>query len=306
MNKIILFFALIIVQINAIELGTLVINKNENSSNVISKDIQNLLKQYNINLNIKTTNSSYDNIDLLLNNKSDNYFSIVKKDSISNYNKLNNKNLNKSMYNQLPAILALGSSQIHIFKNINNEFDFETRKKYNVYCGDTKSDSCVAASNIQKAYDFEFKYIKLNNENIFEELKNKIDLYFFVARSSQNKHQDIKNISLVDLPTNFPLEEMYINTSISKDDYKFLDDSIHSLSSSSVLITNLKDDKYSKLIQNIVKIIMLNKNYLISKNNKIWTEIDFEYFKFKKFSKISKANIIKLSEQIKQKNALIF
>ena len=288
-----------LVNIYAINIGTILSSKDDEISYKLANDIKDLLNKYDIKLQVNNNNNSKDSINKLINNKKNYFFAIVKKDAISFVNAKNN------IYKKIPSILSLGNDQIHIFKNETKDIDFYKQKEFTVFCGDENSDSCITSKYIQKAYDFNFTYIK-SSKNIFDDLKNnKFDLYISIKRSPYEKYKNLLNIDLIDLPTNFTMEDMYLHGKILADDYSFLLENIHSFTSSRVLVTNLNNKKYEAIIKNIIKIILYNKNRLIEKN-KYWEHIDFQYFDFKKFSKVSKRIILELQEDIKQKNALIF
>jgi len=288
----------------SIDIGTLNI---QNEKNIITQanDIKKLLHLYNIDLNIKLTNNSLESIDNIINNKTNNYFAIVNKDTIFNYNKKSQEN--KSIYSQIPAILSLGDEQIHIFTNPQNEFDFDIKKDYKVYCGKYNSNSCVSARYIQEMYELNFTYIKSNLQTIQDDLNsNKIDLFISVKKAPYKQFESFSNIKLIDLPTNFKMEDIYVNTQLKSNTYSFLDNDIHLYSVKQVLITNLKEKKYKSLINNIVKIIILNKDYLEKQNKQQWQNIDFYNTKYKKFLKSAKITIQILQEQKKREDALKF
>jgi len=290
----------------AINIGTISI-KNDDNLISMSKDIQKILKKYKINSKIQIENNSLDSIEKLINNKTNNYFAIVNYDSILEYNNKKSKKYGRSIYRNIPVILTLGSEQLHIFTNENNEFEFDIKKEYSVYCGKKDSDSCISAKYIEKVYGFIFTYKKSNIKEIQSDLQNnKIELFISVKKAPYKGFLNFKNIKLVDLPTNFKMEDIYLNSQLKTDTYTFLDEDMHIYGVNRVLITNIKDKKYDALIKNMVKIIMLNKNYLDKNNKIIWEDVDFMYFRYKKFSKVSKNTIIKIDNKIRHKNALKF
>jgi len=189
----------------------------------LGKDISALLKNYNINLTPIETAGSYENMDILNGNwrKNQNtFFAIVQKDAISYYNYLQYTNNNISILNKIPAVLSLGIEQIHILALEESEFDFELRKTYKVYCGSDNGGSCISAKYIEKTYGFKFIYINSKEENVLKKMKEgMVDLYISVIEAPAKKFQDLEGFRLVDLPTNFAMEDMYIHSSISKNDY---------------------------------------------------------------------------------------
>jgi len=98
---------------------------------------------------------------------------------------------------------------------------------------------------------------------------------------------------------------MYTNTQLLSTTYSFLDEDIHVYSVKRAIITNLKEKKYQGIINNIIKILVLNKKYLIKKNP-IWKDVDFNYTDYKKFLKSAKQTIMILQEQKKRADALRF
>ena len=302
--KILLSFIICINYIFAIDIGTINIQNDNNLINQ-TKDIKKLLEKYEINLKIKQNENSNESINNIINNTSDNFFAIVNKDTLHEYNKQSQQD--KSIYSQIPAILSLGDEQIHIFTNNDNEFDFDIKKDYKVYCEDNISNSCISARFVASMYELDFTFVSSSIDTIQEDLKsNKIDLFISVKKAPAKEFINFTDLKLIDLPTNFKMEDMYINTQLNSDIYSFLDENMHIYSVKQVLITNLKDKKYSALINNIVKIIVLNKDYLDKNNPKTWDNTNFSYIKYNKFLKTAKLTILMLEEQKKRADALKF
>jgi len=305
-HKVFLIILMLIIDLSAINIGVIHV-KDTNLTISMTNDISNLLEKYKIKLSIKKDKNSLNNVSKLINNNNNDYFAVVNKDAISYYNANFRNSQNRSIYNKIPSILSLGTEQIHIFTNINNEYDFDLKKDFNVYCGEENSDSCISAKNIEKVYGFKFKYKRSNIKEISTDLqKAKIDLFISVKKAPYLPFEELTQIKLIDLPTNFNMERIYINSQLKSDEYSFMDDNMHIYSVNQVMITNLTQKQYKSLIKNIIKVIVLNQNYLIKKNPKIWKDIDFTYFRYKKFLKIAKITILKIDNQIRYENALKF
>ena len=287
----------------AVNIGTLNIYK-ENSLISLSDDIQTILNKYDINLDAQENNNSIESIQNIINNQDKNYFAIVNKDAISRYNEQQKQN--KTIYSKIPVILSLDTLQIHLFTNSENDFDFDIKKDYNVYCGEENSNSCTSAKFIEKMYNLNFNFISSNINTIEDDLNsNKIDIYISVKKAPASEFENFKNIKLIDLPTNFKMEDMYQNTQLSSSTYSFLDEDIHIYSVKRAIITNLKEKKYHGVINNIIKILVLNKKYLIKKNP-IWKDVDFNYTEYNKFLKSAKRTLLILEELKKREDALRF
>ncbi len=302
MKQLLIFF-IYVNYLFAVNIGTLNIYK-ENSLISLSDDIQTILNKYDINLDAQENNNSIESIQNIINNQDKNYFAIVNKDAISRYNKQQKQN--KTIYSKIPVILSLDTLQIHLFTNSENDFDFDIKKDYNVYCGEENSNSCTSAKFIEKMYNLNFNFISSNINTIENDLNsNKIDIYISVKKAPASEFENFKNIKLIDLPTNFKMEDMYQNTQLASSTYSFLDEDMHIYSVKRAIITNLKEKKYQGVINNIIKILVLNKKYLIKKNP-IWKDVDFNYTEYNKFLKSAKRTLLILEELKKREDALRF
>lgn len=290
----ILFFCVSV--LNAIEFGTIATASKTGMYYKLGQDISSLLKNYNINLTPINTQGSYENMAILNGNyvKNQNtFFAIVQKDTISYYNYLQYTNNNESILSKIPAVLSLGIEHIHFITLEDAEFDFEHRKTYKVYCGEKESGSCVTARYVEKAYDFKFIYVNSKKENRFDKLREgMIDMVISVTEAPAKDFKELEGMKLVDLPTNFVMEDMYVHSTITKNDYPWLDEDIHAFAVSKVLVTNLSDKKYDPVIENLVKILILNKKYLAKEYGAHWDKIDFSYTNFKKMSKPAKKIVL--------------
>jgi TRAP-type uncharacterized transport system substrate-binding protein len=282
--------------LHAIEFGTIATASKSGMYYQLGKDISGLLKNYDINLTPINTAGSYENMSIL-NGKfvknQNTFFAIVQKDTISYYNYLQYTNNGESILNKIPAILSLGIEHIHLLALEESEFDFDRRKTYKVYCGSKESGSCVSARYIEKAYEFKFVYVNSKKENRFDKLREgMVDIVISVTEAPAKDFKDLEGIKLLDLPTNFIMEDMYVHSNITKEDYAWNIEDIHAFAVPKVLVTNLVDKQYDPVIENFVKIMILNKSYLAQKYGKHWDKIDFSYTGFKKMAKPAKRVIL--------------
>ena len=276
----------------AIEFGTIATASKTGTYYQIGLDISKLLKKYSINLEPLVTQGSYENLDILnghYTTEKNTFFAIVQKDAIYYYNYVQYATKGKSILAQIPAILSLGTEQIHILALEDQNFDFDNRKTFKVYCGEPEGGSCITAKYIEKAYDFKFVYVNSKKENSIDKLQNEmVDLIISVIKAPAEEFKDVEGVELLDLPTNFVMEDMYVHSEIKKKSYSWMSEDIHAFSVPKVLVTNLTDKKYEPVIENLIQIMVLNKKYLIKENGEYWNEIDFKYTNYKKFSKASK------------------
>ncbi|HFU76351.1 MAG TPA: hypothetical protein ENK66_08915 [Arcobacter sp.] len=277
------------------ELGTIATASKTGMYYKLGIDISDLLKKYDINIKPISTGGSYENLDILNGHyiKNNNtFFAIVQKDAINYYNFLQYKTYEKSIYHKMPAVLSLGVEQIHIMTLEGNEYDFDQRKTFKVYCGTPDGGSCITAKYIEKAYGFDFVYVNSKFEKVYDKMKSgMVDLVINVIETPAAKFQDLQGVKLIDLPTNFVMEDMYTHSIIKKEDYKFLSEDIHAFAVPKVLVTNLSDSKYNPVIENLVKLIVLNKPLLEKEYGEYWKNIDFFYTKFKKMVPIAKKTL---------------
>lgn len=300
--KIILGTILFLVSfVNAVEFGTLATASKTSKYYKLGGDISSLLKNYNINLKPIITGGSYENMSIMdgkFVEDQNTFFAIVQKDVISYYNYLQYTNNNVSILDKIPAVLSLGVEQIHLITLENTDYDYDQRKTFKVWCGDENGGSCVTAKYIEKAYNFNFIYVNAKKENRFDRLRDgTVDIVISVIEAPASDFADLKGLKLIDLPTNFIMEDMYTHSIITKKDYPWLSEDIHAFAVPRVLITNLTDEKYNPIIENFVKIMVLNKPYLAKTYGEYWNKIDFNYTAFKKISKVAKDTISKTVEK---------
>ncbi len=302
MMKIILGIILFLISFaNGIEFGTLATASKTGKYYKLGNDISSLLKNYKINLKPIVTGGSYENMSILdgkFIEDQDTFFAIVQKDVISYYNYLQYTNNNVSILDKIPAVLSLGVEQIHLITLDNTDYDYDQRKTFKVWCGDENGGSCVTAKYIEKAYNFDFIYVNAKKENRFDRLRDgTVDIVISVIEAPASDFADLKGLKFIDLPTNFIMEDMYTHSVITKKDYPWLSEDIHAFAVPRVLITNLTDEKYNPILENFVKIMVLNKPYLARTYGDYWDKIDFNYTAFKKMSKVAKDTVSKTVEK---------
>jgi TRAP-type uncharacterized transport system substrate-binding protein len=278
--------------LQAYEFGNIATASKTGKYYELAVDMQSLLKKYDINITPVLTSGSYENL-AILDGKSialqDTFFAIVQKDAIAYYSYLRYKETQKSVFKTLPAILSLGTEQIHVLVKEDSDIDFDVPTAYNVYCGDESGGACVTAQYIQEAYNLQFNYINANKEEVLNAIRNgTIDIEIRVQEAPIGDLFEVQGIELLDMPTNFVMEEMYLSEEVTKTQYPWLIEDMHIYAVPRVLITNLDEEKYEPVIESFVKIMLLNKEYLASKEHGFWTDIDFTYMDYKKFSKASR------------------
>jgi TRAP-type uncharacterized transport system substrate-binding protein len=294
-------FIFLVSFVNGVEFGTLATASKTGKYYKIGNDMSSLLKNYKINLKPIVTGGSYENMSIMDGKFIDDqntFFALFQKDVISYYNYLQYSNNNVSILDKIPAVISLGVEQIHLITLANSDYDYDQRKTFKVWCGDENGGSCVTAKYIEKAYNFNFVYVNAKKENRFDRLKDgTVDIVISVIEAPASDFADLKGLKLIDLPTNFIMEDMYTHSIITKKDYPWLSEDIHAFAVPRVLITNLTDEKYNPIIENFVKILVLNKPYLAKTYGDYWDKIDFNYTAFKKMSKVAKDTISKTAEK---------
>jgi len=301
MKLIIISFFTLFAYLNATNLGTIATGSKTGGYYKLATDISMLFKNYGLQLKPIASGGSYENLETLNGVYTENkntFFAIVQKDAISYYNYFQFNSKGKSIYSKLPVVLSLGIEQIHILANEDAEFDFERRKTYKIRCGSNQGGSCITAKYIEKAYGFNFVYVNISSDQVVEKLQDgTIDLAFSVIVAPAIKFKNLEGVKLIDLPTNFVMEDMYTHSILKKKDYPWMEEDIHAFAVPKVLITNLSDKKYEPIIENMVKILILNKRYLAKEFGEYWHDIDFYDTRFKKMSKASKRVIADLQSK---------
>jgi TRAP-type uncharacterized transport system substrate-binding protein len=288
LKKLIISLLILTNSVFATDFGTLATASATGKYFKLGQDISSILKNYNISLKPINTGGSYENMDILNGKFIDNhdtFFAIVQKDAISYYNYLQYSNNGVGILDNIPAVLSMGIEQIHLITLDSANFDYDKRKTFKVWCGDENGGSCITAKYIEKAYDFNFVYINASKENRFERLKEGVvDIVISVIESPATDFAELKGFKLIDLPTNFIMEDMYTHSVITKKEYPWISEDIHAFAVPRVLVTNLSNEKYNPIITNLTKILILNQPYMAKTYGTYWDKIDFSYTSFKKMS----------------------
>jgi len=299
----------------------LTLNKKTNEYKRVLQ-IKDLLNKYMFDFNLLQNDNSIIILNKLKNNFNNmklkenvnkNYFGIVQKDTLTYFNRQQIRENNDSIKKQIVPILSMGTKIIHLLKLKDRKIKIEDGKKYNVFCGEMESDSCITAKNIEKLYEVNFNYITINdlklekkikdkflkdeyfrNKKLFELLNKKnIDIYIKVVEAPYiyfEEKQDFLNIDILELEPNFDMEEIYENTTIEKE-YSWLQRKVHLYSVKSTLVTILSNEKYNPIIRNVIRILYNNKTYLIKEIDTNWKNVDFDYMKYSNMLKIAKKEI---------------
>ena len=157
----------------------LTLNKKTNEYKRVLQ-IKDLLNKYMFDFNLLQNDNSIIILNKLKNNFNNmklkenvnkNYFGIVQKDTLTYFNRQQIRENNDSIKKQIVPILSMGTKIIHLLKLKDRKIKIEDGKKYNVFCGEMESDSCITAKNIEKLYEVNFNYITINDLKL--EKKNK-------------------------------------------------------------------------------------------------------------------------------------
>ena len=280
------------VNLEAYELGNLATASKTGKYYEIGQDIHDLFKKYDLTLTPLETTGSYENLSIL-DDKSrlvkNAFFAVVQKDAISYYSYLRFQETQKNIYTSLPAILSLGTEQIHILVKEDSEIDFDVPTSYNVYCGEETSGACVTAQYIKSAYNLDFQYIQESKAEVLNSIrKGTVDIAIVVQEAPISLLSEVKGVELLDMPTNFVMEDMYTSEEVTKVQYPWMKEDMHIYAVPRVLITNLEDEKYAPVIESMVKIMLLNQDYLVKEKSEYWEKVDFNYMDYKKFSNASR------------------
>ena len=277
MKKSILIFVLSSVLALASDFGKIVTGGELGTYIKFGNDISKVMKNYNIDLAVISTNGSKDNLDKLFNdfesNKGINW-AIIQKDVLKYYYYINKES---NVDEKIKIVLPLYNEEIHIFAKKDNKINFEAGKTYNVAVSSKESGSYVTANYISKIYNVEFDFMFTTFERAQALIhSNTIDMYIDIIGIPNNRYTKIKDLTLVELPENNVLLDMYGKSTINNDDYEWLNKTLNIYTIPSVIVTNVTQRSNDKAIEAFIKILIANHKTLLKEGHNKWSQVKFD------------------------------
>lgn len=273
MVRVILFTLVFNICLFSADFGALLTGSKNGTYIKMGEDIKNIVAKYNIDLNITETKGSLDNLDFLSGviKQKKTFWGIVQKDAYC-YHKHKAKR-----DKEIKMVLPLYNEEIHVFIKEGEKIDFNKRKDFTVGVFSRDSGSYVTARYLETSYHLNFKYVFMDINSAVDFLKDdSMDMYISVIGKPSTKFFGLKGLELLELPKNVLIDTLYKKTKVTKNDYKWVKEDKFVYSVPSVLVTNIINPKYNFAIEKMIKIIVKNRNELISNGHQKWRNFDYK------------------------------
>ncbi len=242
----------------------------------IGREIATQTERVGIQLQVLPSEGSWSNIVALFNNDAE--FAIFQVDAFLRAGQNLYRSSARNIHDDIKVVMPLYNEEIHIIKARGRELDFENRKLFTVGCGMENSGSCLSADAIAGFYGKQFRYVHDSYENALENLKDGvIDLVIITAGKPFKLLLEQDGLDLVSLPRSKKAVDIYLHTTITPDDYPWLEQSIDTYAVRSVLATMIQEEQ--GLANNIVGAvhfsIQVNEQKLKKNGHPKWNDVLF-------------------------------
>ena len=245
----------------------------------ISREIARETDKVGLNLQVLPSAGSWANIIALFNN--DTEFAIFQMDAYIKAGRNLYQNTALDIRDEIKVVMPLYHEEIHVIKTRESPLDFATKKTFTVGCGPENSGSCLSADVIAQFYDKQFTYVHTSYEQALADLKaGELDLVVITAGKPLKLLSEQTGLDLISLPRTRKAAEFYLYTTISKEDYPWLDRPVETYGVRSVLATMIQEQEglASDLVGTVHFTILINEDRLKKKGHPKWQEVFFRAY----------------------------
>ena len=242
----------------------------------IGREITKQTEKVGVRLQVLPSEGSWSNIIALFNN--DTEFAIFQMDAYLKAARNFYQNTAKNIHDEIKVVMPLYHEEIHVIKVKENPLDFADEKTFVVGCGLQNSGSCLSAEVMAEFYGKQFTYIHESYDQSLLDLKaGKLDLVIITAGKPFKLLAGQTGLDLVSLPRTKKAAEMYLYTSITPEDYAWLDRPIETYSVHSVLATMIQEQEglANDLVGAVHFTILINEDHLKKHGHPKWQEVQF-------------------------------
>jgi TRAP transporter TAXI family solute receptor len=243
------------------------------------QEIANQTGKVGINLQVLPSDGSWANIVALFNN--DTEFAIFQLDAYLKAARNFYQNTSQQIQDEIKVVMPLYHEEIHVIKAKERELDFAGEETFMVSCGPESSGSCITADVIADFYGKNFTYVNESYEQSLIDLKaGKLDLVIITAGKPYKLLTEQTGLDLVALPRTKKAAEIYLYTTITPDDYTWLERSVETYGVRSVLATMIQEQEglANDLVGTVHFTILINEERLKKHGHPKWHEVMFKGF----------------------------
>jgi TRAP-type uncharacterized transport system substrate-binding protein len=247
--------------------------------NQIGREIAHETKKVGLNLQVLPSAGSWANIIALFN--SDTEFAIFQMDAYMKAGRNLYQNTALDIRDEIKVVMPLYHEEIHVIKAKERPLDFATEENFVVGCGPENSGSCLSADVIAEFYGKKFTYVHNSYEQALADLKaGELDLVVITAGKPHRLLTEQTGLDLVTLPRTKKAAEVYLYTTISQEDYHWLDHSVETYGVRSVLATMIQEQEglANDLVGAVHFTILINEDRLKETGHPKWNEVFFRAY----------------------------
>ena len=245
----------------------------------IGREIAHETDKVGLNLQVLPSAGSWANIIALFNN--DTEFAIFQLDAYIKAAGNLYQNTNLDIRDEIKVVMPLYHEEIHVIKSKESLLDFATEQKFVVGCGLENSGSCLSAEVIAEFYGKQFRYVHNSYEQALSDLKaGELDLVVITAGKPYKLLTGQTGLDLVSLPRTKKAAEFYLYSTISPEDYPWLDHPVETYGVRSVLATMIQEQEglANDLVGSVHFTILINEDRLKKAGHPKWNEVFFRAY----------------------------
>jgi TRAP-type uncharacterized transport system substrate-binding protein len=245
----------------------------------IGQEIAHETDKVGLNLLVLPSAGSWANIIALFNN--DTELAIFQLDAYLKAARNFYRNTAKDIHDEIKVVMPLYHEEIHVIKVKQSPLDFARQDKFVVGCGLENSGSCISADVIAEFYGKVFTYVHESYEQALSDLKaGKLDLVVVTAGKPYKLLSEQTGLDLVALPQTSKAAEVYLYTTITPEDYPWLDHPVETYGVRSVLATMIQEQEglANDLVGTVHFTILINEERLKKNGHPKWNEVLFRAY----------------------------
>jgi len=245
----------------------------------IGQEIAQQTDKVGINLQVLPSEGSWANIIALFNN--DTEFAIFQLDAYLKAARNFYHNTAKNIHDEIKVVMPLFHDEIHVIKAKERPLDFAGEESFIVGCGPENSGSCLSADVMAEFYGKQFTYVHESYDQSLADLKDgKLDLVIITAGKPLKLLAGQTGLDLVALPRTKKAAEVYLYTSITPEDYAWLDRPVDTYGVRTVLATMIQEQEglANDLVGAVHFTTLINEDHLKKQGHPKWKEVQFRGF----------------------------
>ncbi len=245
----------------------------------IGQEIARETGKVGLSLLVLPSAGSWANIVALYNN--DTEFAIFQLDAYLKAARNFYRNTAQNIHDEIKVVMPLYHEEIHVIKAKQSPVSFASQTRFVVGCGLEESGSCISADVIAEFYGKEFTYVHESYEQALDALKaGKLDLVIITAGKPHKLLSEQAGLDLVALPQTSKAAEVYLYTTITPEDYPWLDHPVETYGVRSVLATMIQEQAglANDLVGTVHFTILINEDRLKKHGHPKWNEVLFKAY----------------------------